>query len=94
MSSFLPRRIKEEPLEDEPPDDISHVASDSEIENDFDCDRLQPIDSKFACDWKYPIGCMVWYGARKSKKSKIFRAKSGTVIGVFLNLEDSRKDIK
>lgn len=89
MSSFLPRRIKEEPLEDEPPDDISHVASDSEIENDFDCGRLQPIDSEFANDWKYPIGCMVWYGARKSKKSKIFRAKSGTVIGVFLNLEDN-----
>ena len=94
MSSFLPRRIKEEPLEDEPPDDISHVASDSEIENDFDAIDLQPIDSKFACDWKFPIGCMVWYGARKSKKSKIFRAKSGTVIGVFLNLEDMQKGYK
>ena len=94
MSSFLPRRIKEEPLEDEP-DDISHVASDSETENNIiDCDRLQPIDSKFACDWKYPIGCMVWYGARKSKKSKIFRAKSGTVVGVFLNLGNMQKIYK
>ena len=95
MSSFIPRRIKEEPLEDEPPDDISHVASDSETENNIiDCDRLQPIDSKFAKDWKYPIGCMVWYGARKSKKSKIFRAKSGTVVGVFLNLENMQKVYK
>jgi hypothetical protein len=88
MSS--PPRVKQEEPEEPPNDDISsHVATDSETE-EIDTENLQPLAPKFASQSKFPAGCDVWYDARKSKASKVLRAKSGSVVGVYFDLQNMR----
>jgi len=86
--------VKQEELEEQPIDDISsHVATDSETE-EIDVENLQPLAPKFVSQSKFPIGCDVWYDARKSKASKVLRAKGGSVVGVYFDLQNLRRVYK
>jgi len=40
-----------------------------------------------AKDSKFPVGCQVWYDARKSRASKVLRAKSGRVVVVYFDFQ-------
>ena len=74
------------------PDDIlSNVPTDDESETEDICiDNLQLLDPKVASQSKFPVGCKVWYNARKSKSSKKLRAKSGCVVGVYFDFQSMR----
>lgn len=86
--------MKQEELEEQPIDDISsHVATDSETE-EIDVENLQPLAPKFVSQSKFPVGCDVWYDARKSKASKVLRAKGGSVVGVYFDLQNLRRVYK
>ena len=73
-------------------DNISNVATDdSESDQDDICiDNLQLLDSKNASKSKFPMGCKIWYDARKSRASKVLRAKSGCVTKVFFDFQSMR----
>jgi len=90
MMSF-PIRVKQEESEETPPDDISNVATDdSETEDNISIDNLQPLVPKVASQTKFPVGCKVWYDARKSRASRVLRAKSGIVVGVYFDFTTYR----
>jgi len=89
--SFPPIRVKQEESEETPPDDISNVATDdSETEDNISIDNLQPLVPKVASKTKFPVGCKIWYDARKSRASRVLRAKSGSVVGVYFDFTSFR----
>ena len=95
--------IRVEEFEDDETDDIFFIATDSEgdtelEEEDFSLDELQELDSKFASDpalTKFPLGCNIWYNARTSRVSaNSLRAKSASVVGVYMHFERLQKVYK
>ena len=83
-------------------DDILSDGDTELEEEDFSLDELQQLDSKFVSDpslTKFPLGCNIWYNARTSSSSRgvsknSLRAKSATVIGVYMHLEKLQKVYK
>lgn len=73
-------------------DNISNVATDDSEsdQDDVSIDNLQPLDSKNSSKSKFPVGCKIWYDARKSRASKVLRAKSGCVTKVYFDLQSMR----
>ncbi len=73
-------------------DNISNVATDdSESDQDDICiEKFLPLDSKHSAESDFPEGCKVWYDARKSKASKVLRAKSGCVTKVYFDFKNMR----
>ena len=81
----FPIQVKQEESEETPPDDISNVATDDSETEDISIDNLQPLVPKVASKTKFPVGCKIWYDARKSRASRVLRAKSGCVVGVYFD---------
>ena len=74
-------------------DNTSNVATDdSETEEDNICyESVQLLDPKVAFkNSKFPVGCKIWYDARKSRASKVLRAKSGCVVRVYFDFQSMR----
>ena len=95
--------IQVEEFEDVKTDDIFFIATDSEgdtelEEEDFSLDELQELDSEFAADpalTRFPLGCKIWYNARTSRVStNSLRAKSASVVGVYMHYEKLQKVYK
>ena len=95
--------IQVEEFEEET-DDVFYIAAtdsegDTELEEeDFSLDELQELDSKYVTDpalTKFPLGCKIWYNARTSRVStNSLRAKSATIVGVYLHLEKLQRVYK
>ncbi len=84
-----PVRVKQEP-----DDDVYNVETDTEHEDIF-MDELQLLDSKFASQLKYPVGCKIWYDVRKSAKPKRrLEGKSASVMGIYLHFENMKRVYK
>jgi len=89
-----PIRVKEEAV------DIFHVATDSDGDTegeDISLEDLQQLDTKFATNpnTKFPVGCKIWYNARNSRApTKLLRAKSASVVGVYMHFEKMQKVYK
>ena len=73
-----------------PEDILSYIPTDDESEEDICIDNLQLLDPKVASQSKFPVGCKIWYDARKSKASKKLRAKSGCVVGVYFDFQSMK----
>ncbi|KAK1737387.1 hypothetical protein QTG54_011673 [Skeletonema marinoi] len=95
--------IQVEEFEDVETDDIFFIATDSEgdtelEDEDFSLDELQELDSEFAADpalTRFPLGCKIWYNARTSRVStNRLRAKSASVVGVYMHYEKLQKVYK
>lgn len=85
-----PIQVKQE-QELEPEHILSNVPTDDESETEDICiDNLQLLDPKVASKSKFPVGCKIWYDARKSKASKKLRAKSGCVVGVYFDFQSMK----
>ena len=90
MSSPIRVKQEEEPETQQQSDNnLSNVPSDdSETEDNNICiDNLQLLDPKVASQSKFPVGCKIWYDARKSRASKVLRAKSGHVVSVYFEFK-------
>ena len=83
-----PIQVKQEQELAEPEHILSNVPTDDESETEDICmDNLQLLDPKVASQSKFPVGCKIWYDARKSRASKVLRARSGHVVSVYFEFK-------
>ena len=89
MSSPIRVKQEEEPETQQQSDsNLSNVPSDdSETEDNICIDNLQQLDPKVASQSNFLVGCKIWYDARKSRASKVLRAKCGHVVSVYFEFK-------